>query len=324
MTRTACNRRAAGFTLIEIMVAMALGLLLTGSLLSVFISSKRNYSDNERIARIQSNGRAALYLLANDLRHINFWGSLVDIGNAGTFPSAALTGTCAGWAAGSDATQNLLVGSDDPRNHTVFTASGCLSAGEIAPATSAVGIKRVSRGPVAFSDLATGEVFLRMHSEAGNFRVKGSGNGALAPDPAWQDWRYQPRLYFIRNYWQTVGDGVPALCAVQVDGAAPDTLATRCLIEGVEALHIEYGIDTSDPTDGVPDEYTAAPTADQALAAVAVRLHLLVRDTDADGGYSNTDTYQLGGRTVSVNDNYRRALFGTTVVLHNQRNLPIQ
>lgn len=47
----------AGFSLIELLVAMAIGLVLTGGLYQVFVGSNNTYSMNERLSRVQENGR---------------------------------------------------------------------------------------------------------------------------------------------------------------------------------------------------------------------------------------------------------------------------
>ena len=52
--------RSRGFSVIELMVAMAISLLLLGGVISIFVSSKSSYETNERLSRIQENGRFAL------------------------------------------------------------------------------------------------------------------------------------------------------------------------------------------------------------------------------------------------------------------------
>lgn len=57
-----------GLSLIELMVAITLGLLLTGGMIQLFSSSKVTFQTNDAIARVQENGRFALELLKRDLR----------------------------------------------------------------------------------------------------------------------------------------------------------------------------------------------------------------------------------------------------------------
>lgn len=47
-------------SLVELMVALALGLLITAGLIQIFLGTKQSYSSNEALARVQENGRFAL------------------------------------------------------------------------------------------------------------------------------------------------------------------------------------------------------------------------------------------------------------------------
>lgn len=69
---TRAHLRQQGFTLVELMIAMVLGLFLVGGVLSVFLSNSQTYRTNEALSRVQENGRFALEFLASDLRHAGF------------------------------------------------------------------------------------------------------------------------------------------------------------------------------------------------------------------------------------------------------------
>lgn len=57
-----------GFSLVELMVAMVLGLLLSGAAISLFITARESYRTNEALARVQETGRYAFEILARSLR----------------------------------------------------------------------------------------------------------------------------------------------------------------------------------------------------------------------------------------------------------------
>jgi type IV pilus assembly protein PilW len=57
-----------GFTIIELMVAMVLGVVLIGGFVNIFISSQQAFRTNEGLARIQENGRVASELLLREIR----------------------------------------------------------------------------------------------------------------------------------------------------------------------------------------------------------------------------------------------------------------
>lgn len=55
-------------TLVELMVAMLLGLVIIGGVVSVLLSNKRSYGANEGLAQIQEAARTAFELMARDIR----------------------------------------------------------------------------------------------------------------------------------------------------------------------------------------------------------------------------------------------------------------
>ncbi len=57
-----------GLTLVELMIAMMLGLLVVGSATAIFISNRQTYRATEGLGRVQENGRMAFELMARDLR----------------------------------------------------------------------------------------------------------------------------------------------------------------------------------------------------------------------------------------------------------------
>lgn len=57
-----------GVTLIELMIAMVLGLLLILGLSNVFLAQRQSYRVNENLARMQDNARIAFELMARELR----------------------------------------------------------------------------------------------------------------------------------------------------------------------------------------------------------------------------------------------------------------
>jgi type IV pilus assembly protein PilW len=59
---------ARGFTLIELMIAMLLGLIVVGGVISVMVANKRSYRTNEGLAQVQESARTAFELMARDIR----------------------------------------------------------------------------------------------------------------------------------------------------------------------------------------------------------------------------------------------------------------
>jgi type IV pilus assembly protein PilW len=65
---TRSGARQRGFTLIELMVALLLGLLVVAAAGSIFMSNRRVYGASEAVNRIQENQRAAFEMIARDIR----------------------------------------------------------------------------------------------------------------------------------------------------------------------------------------------------------------------------------------------------------------
>ncbi len=68
-------------TLVEVMIAMLLGVFLMGGVLQVFASSRQTYRVHEATSRMQENGRMALEVLSRDIRMADFWGCVSDPSN---------------------------------------------------------------------------------------------------------------------------------------------------------------------------------------------------------------------------------------------------
>src|SRR3990172_12930451 len=68
------HKSQQGLSLVELMVAISVGLILLAGVLQIFISSKQTYRVNDALARLQENGRYAMYLLSKDIRMAGFTG----------------------------------------------------------------------------------------------------------------------------------------------------------------------------------------------------------------------------------------------------------
>lgn len=61
-------RHMHGLSLIELMIAMVLGLLVVGGAIGIFLSNQQTYRATESLGRVQENARVAFELMARDLR----------------------------------------------------------------------------------------------------------------------------------------------------------------------------------------------------------------------------------------------------------------
>lgn len=78
MTASMC-RTQRGLTLIELMIAMVLALVVTAAVVAVMISSKKAYVTQDKLARVQENGRFAMHYLMQDIRMAKYMGCLKEV-----------------------------------------------------------------------------------------------------------------------------------------------------------------------------------------------------------------------------------------------------
>jgi type IV pilus assembly protein PilW len=117
MTPNRAPRRESGLTLIELMVAMTLGMILTLAIGQIFTSSRFTHVSTNENARMQENARFALQMIERELRMAGFYRN----GSTGTFPTVvsgvngpAFVATDGSGVNNSDEFTVRFFGSDNP------------------------------------------------------------------------------------------------------------------------------------------------------------------------------------------------------------------
>jgi type IV pilus assembly protein PilW len=319
--------------MVELMVAMTIGLILLAGALSVLYSSKVTYNENERVGRLQETGRAAVDLILRDLRVGGFKGcdQTTTITNTLTTPTGLLWNFQApvegfestGAGAWSPAIDTTLIptardGSDIIAVRTSRLGSPTLiTSASMATSTSDV----TATGATAIANSST--VMISDCTAAAVFRVASSPSGSTLPTggvdlgiPFPSGSRVVPVdtvIYYIRDSG-TVRNGVrnPSLWR-KVGAANPEEL-----IEGIEAMQMLYGVDTDG--DRLVNSYVKASSVGAANwnRVISVSVALLIRSIEPNSITSDARAYTLLDTTVAAaNDRYERTLYATTVTLRN-------
>lgn len=62
------TRRQGGFSLVELMVALTLGLIIIGGVISIFVTNQQAFRTTEGLSRLQENARISFELMAREIR----------------------------------------------------------------------------------------------------------------------------------------------------------------------------------------------------------------------------------------------------------------
>lgn len=349
-------RRARGFSLAELMIASAIGLAILAALSTMFVKNTRAQQAVEQAHRQVENGRYAVDVLGVDLRNAGYYAEFDPTVLA---DPAALPDLCASNLDGLKAGLVLPVqGLDDGA-----TLPACLS--DVRDGTDVLVVRRTATcvagvgscapvsegGPFFQASLCNNATELDSPSVADFYALSlstvnlnrhqrdctpSANTGTLAAVR-----RYQTHIYYIANN-NRAGDGIPTLKRLELgsSGEAPTWDSVVPLAEGIENLQVEYGLDLV--KDGVADTTAANPATANGCtttacavsnwrSAVAVRIHVLARNTAATPGYVDRKTYALGldaageAHTIpEARDAYKRHVFQTQVPLPNPagRRLP--
>ncbi|MEE9352241.1 MAG: PilW family protein [Thiotrichaceae bacterium] len=66
------NNKGKGFSLIELMIAMLIGLFLVGSTMTLYLGSKKSYQEQQQFIMLEDAGRNALYELTDIIQHTGY------------------------------------------------------------------------------------------------------------------------------------------------------------------------------------------------------------------------------------------------------------
>ncbi len=336
-------KQQQGFSLLEILISLSIGVVLFAGVLSVFVGLRTTTRETSSFGELQENGRFAISVLTDDLIRQGFWGDLSVNMDAAILssPVPIIAGDCNGVGANNGSFPQVVGHFRTLWGTTSASASamGCITDAKIG--SDIIQIKRVISSPitppVTVGALDANRYYLMSTPSSAEIFA---GNGTIPVIANSQVWEYQHHIYYIKEEAQG-SNTVPVL----MQGRLTNALAAinfQPLLDGIEMIRFMYGVDTdadadnndyssgSGIGDGVVDAFIPARNMTQALwdndgsRILAVKIFVLVRDILPDIKYVNNNTYQLGGSTAAdqftaSGDNYRRLLFTSTVTLYNAK-----
>lgn len=288
--RASPAQRQRGLTLVEMMVALAAGLMVVLAASALLNNARAAYQDIDDAGHVQETGRMALAHLADAVRQ------------AGHLPWDSLGGRA------PPRLSPALRGIDDSRQ-----------ANELDPsqgrfdAAAGNGYNRSDLLMLGFFSAARG-----MDADISNCAGATATTGSAPLEESERSWN----IYYIAP---GVGNEPELRCRYRGKNGA---WTSDAIVRGVEAMQLRYGVDTD--FDGLPDRWldASAIAGDAWRQVKLVRIALLVRGKQARPGAAvRGRSYELFAQAGRPNEAWRftekdgdrrlRAVFQTTVYLRN-------
>lgn len=326
LKRRQANRRLAsrGLSLVELMVAIAVGLILVASLATLFANSSQSGNELEKSIRQMENGRYAMELISEDLSVAGYYGELSI--SAMTFSSpdiCATASTAIGWSNSASTVPIYITG----LSATEAAALTCLP--NRVPGSVALVLRRLETTAVAPAAVAASGIYIQSSRCASDPNATRFIASSTAADFTLHDLnctnlnnvrRYVSRIYYVASCNECGSDTVPTLKRAELNATQ---VTVSPLAEGIEEIAFEFGFDTDG--DGVPDIFrtglsgTAGAGDNDWGNVVATRVYMLSRSAEPSTGFTDGKSYQLGmaGSRGPFTDHYKRRTYTVTARLNN-------
>lgn len=328
------KRSQAGFSAVELMIALTIGILISGVVVAVFTTSATTYRVSNSVAELQETGRVAVAAIERDSRMAGYRGcNSNNVNNSGPFVNsilvpAAYNNNLGAYVRGYNYTSpgtwtpalddvpfNIVDGSDVlmlrvPSGPaiavTAVMANGTADLTVASTAGLAVGDRMIVADCAQASGFRISAVNAGSLSHAAGLNAtsdfgRAFGNDAIAM-------RYIAREYYIG----ASSSGVAGETSLWVkDG--PDVPVE--LAENVERFEVLYGEDLNN--DFVADVFRNADQVANFTNVVAVQVHLLTRGNRVNETMTATPYNFLGTTTIPVDRRIRR-VYAATIQLRNR------
>lgn len=327
------NRQSHGFSLVELLVAMVVGLVIISGAFSLHITTRKTQAVNEMQMDMAADARFAIELISYDLRHAGMWGGTNKSGLIGCKSSdAACSASSGGETVPGTVTGDCITATSwtyDLRTPVFATdesvanpySASCIPGTEGQVATSDIlEIRYADSNNIVDAALVAGQAYVRSNAINGRLFVGATRPVIDAYDSASQTRNYelQAYVYYISDYTDAEGDGIPSLRRVAlINGPA---LQNQTLVSGVTDLQVQFGVDVDD--DEAIDRYVDPDDVDDWSDVYAAKIWLVMRSEKEQTGNVNTvKTFSIAGadKTPGADDDYRYFMVTSVVNLRNMK-----
>jgi len=328
-----------GVSLVELMVALVIGLFLIVGAVTIYTQSRATFRTTEAVARLQETARYAFDVLEPEIRMANYWGfsNRADyIEERAPRDVAAAPATLSAYEATIDSCGNNWVVNLDEYlggNDDAYGGAGGLACDAYNDApmdgSDLLVVRRVEETP---TDLMTvGHVYLQTSRVRGTLFVAEDLNCLDTTDPACLPSGYAPpqsrtHQLLVSAYYvaedSTGREGFPSLRRKRFTAMGQGVTDVE-IVPGVEDMQLRFGVDTNG--DSNVDLYIDPPGA----AAVGGRIvsatvWLRIRAEEPDFTFTDTNTYQYADMAdayapAGAERNFRRIVTSKTIQLRNAR-----
>jgi type IV pilus assembly protein PilW len=322
--------RHAGVSLVELMVALVLGLFLIFGAVTIYGKSRSTYRTTEAVARLQETARYAFDAIEPDVRMASYWGlaSRADyivnsVGPTDDRPAELDDAAAEIDECGTNFAINLeeYIAGVNGADETDWPLPCDAFRDAWREDTDLLVVRR--GGSTQPEELEEGRIYIQTSRIQGTMFVATScdepKNPACIPadysPPASETRQLDTTIYYVANE-STARDDVPSLRRKRlVNGDVVD----EEVVSGVEDLQVRFGVDTNGDTNA--DTYVD-PETNPALyggSIVSATIWLRVRAEDAEVGFVDDRTYSAGEMATTPGGKFRRFLLSKTIQLRNTR-----
>jgi len=330
------SNRSKGFTLVELMVAMVVGLIIVTGAFSLHSTTRKTQLVNEAQMDMSADARFAIEMIAYDLRHAGMWGNTnlggqidcratdpgcVTTAAGDTPPTTAINDCSVGWFISLMipvfATDNTV---GNPYSLTCIPVSEGYVAG-----TDILDI-RYADSNLPVPPLASDLTFVRSNFENGRLFVGSQPPELIANEtnPSTDNFVLHAYSYYVSNHTDAAGDGIPSLRRASLSNG-PE-VKNQTLISGVVDLQVQFGVDLAGD-DEIVDAYVnpnvVGTITDGWQKVFSVKVWLVMRSEFAQKGLDSVTTFSIAGGDVSYpsvgTDGFRYFMVSSVVNLRNRK-----